>query len=229
MAEWGIALPAIIGTVAVYYGSRVLYKRFPFPFLLPIVTGTAVIVLFLAAAGISYPAYMIGGKWIEHLLGPAVVALAIPLYKQREVLKMYAVPVMGGVTAGAAAGILSGYFPAKWAGIEENLIAAVLPKSVTTPVAMEVSASTGGAPALAAVFVMVAGIGGVVSAAAFFKWCGIRHELARGIALGSASHAIGTAKALENGEREGTASSVAMTLSAVLISVLIPSLAFILF
>lgn len=133
------------------------------------------------------------------------------------------------VAVGSSVGLLSGYFPVRWLQIDDMLIASVLPKSVTTPVAMDVSDSIGGNPSLAAIFVMVAGIGGVVTAPYLFKWCGIANDLARGIASGTASHAIGTAKALGNSEREGAASSVAMTLSALLVSVIVPSLVVILF
>ncbi|RSL32895.1 LrgB family protein [Salibacterium salarium] len=229
MNDWLIAIAAIAGTALVYGFGRYLYKRYPQPFTLPIVTGTLVIVIFLVLTGVSYSTYMTGGQWIEHLLGPAVVALALPLYKQRDMLKKYFFPLTAAILVGVMAGVITGYYPARWLHIDDMLIASALPKSVTTPVAMDVSDSIGGTPSLAVVFVMVAGIGGVITAPYLFKWCGIHHELPRGIAIGTASHAIGTAKALENSEREGAVSSVAMTFSALLISVIVPSLAVFLF
>ncbi|WP_158736529.1 LrgB family protein [Alteribacillus sp. YIM 98480] len=229
MTDWAAAILAAAGTVLVYIGARKFYQRFSYPITLPIVTGTVVIIVVLLGTGISYDTYMLGGRWIEHLLGPAVVALAYPLYKQRKMLKMYFFPLLVSVTVGAFAGVLSGYYLSRLAGVEQALIASVLPKSVTTPVAMEVAASIGGPPPLAAVFVMVAGIGGVVTAPYLFKCCKINHVLAKGIGIGSASHAIGTAKALENSEIEGAASSVAMTLSAVIVSIIIPLLALLFF
>ncbi|MFD2705349.1 LrgB family protein [Salibacterium lacus] len=229
MNEWLPAFAAVAGTVAVYQGTRWFYRRFPYPITLPIVTGTITIVLFLLVMDISYSTYMSGGQWIEKLLGPAVVALALPLYKQRETVKKYAFPLTAGITAGALAGVLSGYVPARWLGLDDELIATVLPKSVTTPVAMDIAQTTGGIPAVAAVFVMVAGIGGVVSASYVFAFTGISQSLAKGISFGAASHAIGTAKALENSELEGTAGSVAMTLSALLLSFITPLLTAIFF
>ncbi|MGY4689171.1 LrgB family protein [Salibacterium sp. K-3] len=229
MTEWLTAFAAAAGTIMVYMAVRRFYRRFPYPFTLPIVTGTITIVLVLLITDISYSTYMTGGQWIERLLGPAVVALALPLYKQREILKKYALPLTAGVSVGAVSGVVSGYFPSKWLGINDELIATVLPKSVTTPVAMDIADTAGGIPAVAAVFVMVAGIGGVVTASYLFSSVGITRTLAKGIALGSASHAIGTAKALENSELEGTAGSVAMTLSALLLSFITPLLTAIFF
>ncbi|MFB4163082.1 LrgB family protein [Alteribacillus sp. JSM 102045] len=229
MIDWIAAILGAAGTVGVYIGARKFYQRFSHPITLPIVTGTIVIIAVLLGTGISYETYMLGGQWIEHLLGPAVVALAYPLYKQREMLKTYFLPLIISVTIGAFTGVLSGYYLSRLAGVEQEFIASVLPKSVTTPVAMEVAASIGGPPPLAAVFVMVAGIGGVVVAPYLFKWFRINHVLAKGIGIGNASHAIGTAKALENSEKEGAASSVAMTLSAIIVSIIIPVLALLLF
>ncbi|SDH64682.1 TIGR00659 family protein [Alteribacillus persepolensis] len=222
MGEWLIIILSIAGTIIVYGAARKLYMRFSYPFTLPIVTGTAAIILFLMSTGISYDTYMSGGQWIEHLLGPAVVALAYPLYKQRSMLKTYFWPITMSVSIGAVVGVFSGYYMSLLAGLENELIASVLPKSVTTPVAMELAAVINGPPPLAAVFVMVAGIGGVLTAPLLYKYFGIQHVLARGISIGSASHAIGTAKALESSEKEGAASTVAMTISAVIVSIIIP-------
>ena len=100
----------------------------------------------------------------------------------------------------------------------------MVPKSVTTPIAMDLSLSIHGIPELTVVLVMVAGTGGAVLSPYVYKWCKIDHALARGIGLGNASHGIGTAKAIENSEEEGAASSIAMTMSAVIVSILIPLL-----
>ncbi|WP_100399924.1 LrgB family protein [Bacillus sp. FJAT-44742] len=222
MNEWWISLIAVAATLGTYRLGISLYRMLPSPFMLPLLSSTFLIVIFLLITDISYDTYMIGGQWIESLLGPAIVALAYPLYKQAEMLKKYFWPIIGGVLLGAFVGILSGIYLARLFGIEEFLLFSLVPKSVTTPVAMEVAASIGGAPPLAAVFVMVAGIGGVVLSGYLFKLCKIDHFLGKGIGLGAASHAIGTAKALENNEKEGAASSIAMTLSAVVVSILAP-------
>ncbi|WP_216831840.1 LrgB family protein [Alkalihalobacterium elongatum] len=216
-------------TVGVYIGARMFYQKFPYPFTLPLVIGTIIMIIILLVFKIPYDTYSLGGEWIEKLLGPAVVALAYPLYKQMSMLKKYFMSIVTGVFVGAVIGIVSGLLLAKWLGVEEMLIYSLIPKSVTTPVAMDVAKTLGGAPPLAAIFVMVAGIGGVMLAPYLFKWFKINHYIGKGIGTGSASHAIGTAKALENSEEEGAASSVAMTLSAIVVSVIGPMLVFLLY
>ena len=229
MNDFFLALFFISLTVGVYWGARLFYQKYPYPFTLPLVVGTIVMIAILVVFQIPYDTYSIGGEWIEKLLGPAVVALAYPLYKQLSMLKKYFTSIVLGVFVGAIIGIVSGLMLAKWLGVEEMLIYSLVPKSVTTPVAMDVAKTLGGAPPLAAIFVMVAGIGGVVLAPYLFKWFKINHYIGKGIGTGSASHAIGTAKALENSEEEGAASSVAMTLSAIVVSVLGPMLVILLY
>jgi predicted murein hydrolase (TIGR00659 family) len=228
MINIGIALISIAVTVAIYFISKRLYKQFSYPFTIPLLIGTTLLIILLTASGITYDTYMIGGKWIEQLLGPAVVALALPLYKQRVVLKKYLFPLSVSVTCGAVLGVISGAQLSKWFGIEEILIYSILPKSVTTPVAMEVAATLGGIPALAAIFVMIAGISGVIIGPSLLKVCHIDHFIGKGIGLGSAAHAIGTARALEYGELEGAISSVSMTLSAIIVSIIGPLIFYIL-
>ncbi|MFB5663798.1 LrgB family protein [Alteribacillus sp. HJP-4] len=222
MIEWIAGITGAIGTFLVYAGARSFYKWFPHPLTLPLLIGTIFMVTFLLVTGISYDTYMIGGQWIERLLGPAVVALAYPLYQQRSMLKRYFIPLLSGVTFGTCIGLVTSYSLSVLLGMEKTLIYSLLPNSVTTPVAMEVSETIGGYPAITAIFVMVAGIGGVVAGPYWFRLLGIKDPVSKGIATGTASHAIGTAKALESSEEEGAASSVSMTISAVLVSILVP-------
>ncbi|MFN7250564.1 MAG: LrgB family protein [Anaerobacillus sp.] len=223
------ALMAILATFACYIISKKLYIHYPFPFTLPLLIGTLLIITLLTVSGIPYDTYMVGGKWIEQLLGPAVVALAFPLYKQRRLLKTYFIPLSIAVTFGALLGIISGFQLSKILGIEDVIIYSIMPKSVTTPVAMEVASMLGGIPALAAVFVMVAGIGGVVFGPLLLKLFNINGVIGRGVGLGSAAHAIGTSKAIEYGELEGAISTVSMTLSALIVSLLGPMIFYVLF
>lgn len=226
MSDVLLASVMIAFILLVYHLMRKLYARFSIPFLLPIVTGTTVIVVILLVFNIPYTTFMLGGEWIEFFLGPAVVALAYPLYMQRAMLKKYFLAIMSGVLVGAVIGIVSGLQLAKWLGVESMLAYSLVPKSVTTPVAMDVAKTIGGIPPLAAIFVMVAGIGGVVVAPYIFKLFRIDHFVGKGVGTGAASHAIGTTKALENSEEEGAASSVAMTLSAIVVSIIGPLLVF---
>ncbi|MFC0473201.1 LrgB family protein [Halalkalibacter kiskunsagensis] len=217
-----IGIAFFLLTVITYLAARTLYQRFPFPFTLPLLIATIIIIIILLVFQIPYDTYYSGGKWLEYLLGPAVVALAYPLYRQLNLLKRNFVAIIVSVGTGAVVGILSGILLAKWGGLEQELISSLVPKSVTTPVAMDIANTIGGIPPLAAVLVMVAGVGGVVLAPYVFRCCKIEEELAKGIGTGSAAHAIGTAKALENSEKEGAASSIAMTLSAIIVSVVGP-------
>ncbi len=220
------AIIALLGSIAVYFCTRWIYRRFPSPFTLPLLLGTIIIILILLVFRIPYETYYHGGKWLEMLLGPAVVALAYPLYYQLDLVKKYALAIVIPVCLGAVVGVLSGYYFAKLLGMEEAIIASIVPKSVTTPVAMDVAKALGGISPLAAVIVMIAGISGAVLSPYVFRLFRITSELAKGIAIGSASHAIGTAKALENSEREGVASSVAMIISAIVVSITAPILIF---
>lgn len=217
-------LLAIVGTLVIYLFARQLHLRVGRTFTLPIIVSTCIILIILLSFHISYETYMIGGQWINELLGPAVVALAYPLYQQRDTLKKVTVPILCGTLIGSVVGISTGILLAKWAGFDELIIYSLTPKSVTTPVAMAVTESIGGITSLAAVFVMIAGIGGVIISTFIFKIFKIDHELGRGVGIGSASHAIGTAKALENSLLEGSISTIAMVISAVLVSILTPGL-----
>lgn len=199
-----------------------VYVRFSYPILIPVLTTTIFVILLLLAFHVSYDEYMIGGKWINSLLGPAVVALAYPLYKQREMLVKYSVPIIGGVFVGLFAGMISGLVFAEVFGVDRSLILSIIPKSITTPVAIEIATGLGGVPSMTVVFVMIAGFSGVILGPILLKWIRIKSSLGKGIALGSASHALGTSKAFEYGELTVSMSSVSMTLSAVLGSVFGP-------
>lgn len=222
MQEFFIAVFIIVATVALYLVMAKVYVRFSYPILIPVLTTTIFVILLLLAFHVSYDEYMIGGKWINSLLGPAVVALAYPLYKQRELLVKYSVPIIGGVFVGLFAGMISGLVFAEVFGIDRSLILSIIPKSITTPVAIQIATGLGGVPSMTVVFVMIAGFSGVILGPLLLKWIRIKSSLGKGIALGSASHALGTSKAFEYGELTVSMSSVSMTLSAVLGSVFGP-------
>ncbi|MBU3569660.1 LrgB family protein [Priestia aryabhattai] len=222
MQEFFIAVFIILATVALYLVMAKVYVRFSYPILIPVLTTTIFVILLLLAFHVSYDEYMIGGKWINSLLGPAVVALAYPLYKQREMLVKYSVPIIGGVFVGLFAGMISGLVFAEVFGVDRSLILSIIPKSITTPVAIQIATGLGGVPSMTVVFVMIAGFSGVILGPLLLKWIRIKSSLGKGIALGSASHALGTSKAFEYGELTVSMSSVSMTLSAVLGSVFGP-------
>ena len=222
MMNVAISIVSLFGTLLIYHFSVKTHKKWDNPFTLPILLSTVIIIVFLTLFEIPYETYMLGGEWINQLLGPAVVALAYPLYKERLLLKKLIVPIVCGTTLGAVTGISTGILLTKWAGFDKEIISTISSKSVTTPVSMAITESIGGIVPLAAVFVMIAGIGGSMLSSAIFKFFKLDHYMGKGIALGSASHAIGTARALEYGDIEGSISSIAMILSAMIVSVITP-------
>lgn len=215
-------------TVAIYVIANFLYLRFRKTPLNPVLTATFALVVILVVFDVPYETYMEGGDWVATLLGPAVVALAVPLYKHRELLQKNLLPIAAGIVAGVITGLVSGTLFTRWLGFTEELILTVLPKSLTTPVAMQIASTVGGIPSLAAVFVMVAGFTGILLGPYLLQILGINSPLGRGIGLGSSAHGLGTAKAFEYGPEDASMSSVAMTLAAVLGALLSPLAAWLL-
>jgi predicted murein hydrolase (TIGR00659 family) len=211
-----VSIIIVVLTVGIYLLMNRLYLKYCFAFLLPLLTTTIVIIFLLSVAQLSYETYMIGGEWINQLLGPAVVALAVPLYKQRKTLMKQLVPIVGGVIIGSLVGMISGVLLADILGVSNDLILSIIPKSITTPVAIQVSTAIGGIPSMTIVFVLLAGLTGAVLGPLVFKWFRITSPLGIGMAFGSASHAIGISKAKEFDELTVSISSVSMTLSAIL-------------
>lgn len=224
MFDYLIVIVAIIGTVLSYSVGREVYQRTQIPLLLPIIVAVAIIVTVLVLANITYETYMLGGRWIHALLGPAVVSLAYPLYEHRDLLKRLAIPILIGSLVGAMIGVVSGFILAKLVQLDDRLLYSLLPKSVTTPVAMDISESLGGISSLAAVLVIIAGLTGVLLGPYMFRLCNLKSDIGRGVGLGSASHAIGTATAFENSHLAGSISTIAMIVSAVFVSFLTPLL-----
>lgn len=222
MQQVPLAFCMILLTVITYLAMTRIYKRYSYPFLTPVLTATTIIIMILLVFHIPYKSYMIGGQWISSLLGPSVVALAYPLYKQRHFLINRLFPILGGVFVGASSGMVSVGLLAKIFGINHSLILSIIPKSLTTPVAIEVARGLGGNASMAIVGVMIAGIFGVIVAPTIFKMMRVHSPIGRGIALGSASHAIGTSKAAEYSELTFSMSSVTMAICAIIGSFLGP-------
>lgn len=206
----------ILLTIIVYFTMTKVYKRYPYPFLIPVLPATALIVLILLVFHIPYKSYMIGGGWISSLLGPSVTALAYPLYKQRHFLIRNLIPILGGAFISTFSGMASVGFLAKILGMNHELILSIIPKSLTIPVAMEVAEGLDGNASMAIVSVIIAGISGVILAPIIFKWLRVQSPIGRGLALGSASNAIGTSKASEYSDLTFSMSSVSMALCAII-------------
>lgn len=216
MQNIGITLLCIVLTIGLFWFMRNLYQRYPFAFFHPVLTTTIVICVLLVQLQIPYTTYMEGGQWLERLLGPAVVALAYPLYNQRTVMMRYKEAIILGISTGLITAMGSIILFAKLYKIEKEMIYTLLPKSMTTPVAIQLSESISGIPTLTAVFVMIAGFSGIIIGPLVMKWTGIEQPIGKGLALGSAAHALGIAKSTEYGELALSMASVSMTLSAII-------------
>ena len=209
-------------TVALYQGALVLYARTGKKQLFnPLLTTTAALIALLDATHTSYAQYMSGGEYIGFMLGPATVALAVPLYRSIRLLKTRAYPIVFGLLSGCVVGMFSATLLAMLFHMPRIVVFSLIAKSVTTPVAMAISSEIGGAPPLTAAFVIITGlIGGTLAGLRFSRRRG--DWPSRGLGLGVAAHGIGTSQAIMLDETAGAFSGVGMSLNAVLTSILAP-------
>jgi predicted murein hydrolase (TIGR00659 family) len=213
---------AVAATLALYAGARALYRRVKFFLLNPVLVSVAVLIAALKLARVDYETYMRGGQFIHFFLAPAVVALGVPLYRQLEQLKRRSLPILASTSLGSVTGILSATLPTGLLGASPAVIRSLAPKSVTTPIAIGIAEVLGGLPSLTAAVVIATGILGAVLGPPFLRLLGVRSPVAFGLAMGAASHGIGTARALEEGDLEGASSGLAIGLNGVLTAVLAP-------
>lgn len=189
-----------------------------------VVTGTA-----LAVLGVDYPDYRSATEIVAFWLGPATVALAIPLHRQADRLKGFVVPMLVAVTVGAVVSIASAVLLARVLGAGESIERTVATKAATTPVAIALTDALGGIAPLAAVFAIITGILSAITAPALLNLLRIRDRRARGLAVGAVSHGIGASRMLREDETEGAFAGLGMGLSALAISLLVPIIALVLF
>ncbi len=212
-------------TLAAYQGAQWLSGRLGgHPLLNPVLVAVLILVAVLTATGTDYATYFDGAQFVHFLLGPATVALAVSLYRQIERVRRAALPLAAAILAGSltAAGTAVGL---AWAmGAAEPTVIALAPKSVTAPVAMGIAEALGGLPSLTAVLVILTGVLGAMFGPPLLTALGVRDPAATGVALGTASHGIGTARALEIRELAGAFSALAMGLNALATAILLPIL-----
>lgn len=216
------ALLTIVSTVVLFIFLNKLYLKFSNPFLLPFFTGTILTCVVLLTFNIPYETYMEGGQWISKMLGPAVVALAFPLYNQRALVFKYKYSILTSLIVAMLSGLVSVVLLLQLMGMSRDYLLTALPKSLTTPVAMQVSEAIGGVPPLTAVLVMIAGFTGAILGTTIFKVAKIDTAISRGVAIGAASHGVGLTKLKEYGEEDLSIGSLSMGLSAVLGAFIIP-------
>lgn len=208
---FGIAL-----SIAAYALALFLNQKLKTPLANPLLIAGAMIILLLQALKIPLENYQNGGSIITMLLGPATVALAVSIHRQIEVLKRNFLPVVLGCLAGSVTSMVSAYALAKLFGLDDSLMMSLLPKSVTTPIAMEISRQGGGVVAITVAAVVVTGILGAVCAPLLIRLFRIREPVAQGVAIGACSHALGTSRAITLGEIQGAMSGIAIGVSGIL-------------
>ncbi|MCQ2032709.1 MULTISPECIES: LrgB family protein [Stutzerimonas] len=209
-------------TLAVFQLAYAAYEKTRWVFLQPVLVSMTLIVGILLLCGIDYDEYRISAQWLTLLLGPATVALAVPLYLNlRRIRELFGPIVITLLVAGVFATALG--MALAWAfGADAMILMTLAPKSVTSPIAMLVAEQIGGVVALAAVFVMITGVLGAIFGPELLRRFGVQHPAARGIALGLTAHAVGTAQALQESDECGAFAALAMSLMGVMTAVLLP-------
>ncbi|MBG7620078.1 LrgB family protein [Herbaspirillum sp. AP02] len=210
-------------TLVAYLVALWVYRRLGFnPLANPVLIAIAIVVSILTVTGTPYKTYFEGAQFVHFMLGPATVALAMPLYKQWSKLRHAAVPLLLGLAAGSITAVVSAVGIAYAMGASPQIMASLAPKSATTPIAMAISERFGGLPSLTAVLVICTGILGAVLARYVLNFLRIDSHPVRGFALGVASHGIGTARALQVSAEMGAFAGLGMGLNGVFTAIVVP-------
>jgi len=208
-------------TISIYFIFDRLYQVKKKFYLNPVMLSITSIIILLYISDIGYGIYMESARILSFLLGPAVVSLAIPLYKKREVVIEYSTHISSGVVLGGLIAISSAFLIAQLFGGSESLLLSISPKSVTTPIAIGVSERIGGIPSLTAILVIITGIMGNAIGVPILNLCGIKDRVARGLAMGVTSHGLGTARIIQEDKLSGAVSGLGMALNGVFTSLIL--------
>lgn len=214
-AYFGVVI-SLVGYEIGLFVKRKLKKSFINPLLIAII----LVMCALIAMGIDFEAYNNSARYLSWLLTPATVCLAVPLYEQLSLLRRHFRAVMTGIASGVLTSLCSILLLSKLFGLSHNLYVTLLPKSITTAIGMGISEELGGVPSITMASIFITGIFGNVVAELVLKLFRITHPIAKGVSLGTACHAIGTAKALELGQIEGAMSSLAIAVAGLMTVVL---------
>lgn len=209
-------------TFVTFVLAQYLQRKTGIKLLNPILLSIVVLICILMAADIDYSVYREGGEYIDFWLKPAVVALGVPLYKQLGTIKKQMLPLLIAEMAGCVAGIISVVLVAEFLGASQAVMMSLAPKAVTTPIAMEISSSIGGIPALTAAVVVCTGIFGGMAGFRITRLGHVKSPIAEGLSMGTAAHAMGTSAAMERSDRYGAFSSLGLTLNGLLTALLSP-------
>jgi predicted murein hydrolase (TIGR00659 family) len=213
----------LTATLVVYVIARAAYQRAHHaPWANPVLWSVVVLAALLTLSGTPYPTYFSGAQFIHFLLGPAVVALAWPLWQRRAELRLRIAPIAAAALAGGAAAAVSAFAIGKLLDLPDDVLRSLVPKSVTAPVAMGIAQQIGGIPALGAVFAVLTGLVGAVSAKYLFDALRVTAPEVRGFSIGTIAHGIGAARALQVHPDAGAYAALALSLQVVLASLLMP-------
>lgn len=213
----------LLVTVTVFLFARWLSIKINNPLANPLLISIAILIPMLTVLKIPFETYYADNQWISYMLQPAVVALAYPLYEQLPQIKANWRIIALACTLGSVMSMLTATVIAVAFKADISLIASLLGKSVTTPIAMEISSHLGGEAAVAAILVLLVGLFGAILAYPIYNLLGIRHPIARGLTMGTVSHALGTATCLEKAPADAAFSSLALVLCGIITSIIAPS------
>lgn len=209
-------------TFVVFMFGRLLQRRTGIAFLNPILISIVTLIAFLLCTGVDYETYSEGGDYIDFWLKPAVVALGVPLYRQLESIKKQLVPILFAELAGCIVGITSVVLVSEMLGATKEVVLSLASKSVTTPIAMEITSTIGGIPSLTAAVVVCTGIFGGMTGFKMMKISRVKSPIAQGLSMGTAAHAVGTSAAMDYGYRYGAFSSLGLTINGLFTALLTP-------
>ena len=210
-------------TFAAYALSQLLQWRTQLSVMNPILISAIVIIAYLKLTNVSIESYNEGGRYIEFWLKPAIVALGVPLYKQLSTIRKQLLPLIISELAGCVAGIISVVLVARLLGATQEVVMSLAAKSVTTPIAMEVTKAVGGIPSRTAAVVICVGIFGGMTGFKVMKMTRIGSPIAQGLSLGTAAHAMGTSRAMDVSDKYGAFASLGLTINGIFTALLTPT------
>ncbi|TCK04073.1 LrgB family protein [Marinobacterium mangrovicola] len=215
MSDSLLAILSLVATLGFYYLTKLAYRRKRIILLAPMLAAPLAIIALVLAVDIPLDDYYLYTHFLVMMLGPATIAFAVPIYQERDVIRRYPITLTLGVITGLMLGLLSSWILVQLFPLPDELASSMMVRSVSTPFAVEAVSSFGGVPDITAMLVIMTGIIGMAVSETVFKVAKIRTPLAKGAALGAASHGAGTAKARELGREEGVIASLTMIFTGV--------------
>jgi len=229
MSDFSLSVLCLAMTLVCYFLNQRLYRRFRKLPLMPLVFTPLLLVLMLVLGHISYQNYMGESHWLMWLLGPATIAFAVPVYENLGVIRRHWMSLSAGVITATLVAVTSSVWLARLFTLSDEIQRSLAVRSVTTPFALAAAGPLGGQPDLVALFVVVTGVFGMATGDTLFLRLAIREGMAKGAGFGAASHGAGTARSYELGPQEGVVASLVMMLSGVVMVLVAPLVARVLF